>query len=71
MRRGTQPAGVGTSCDRGAACSADVQQEKQHNALLEGVEKFDAERLKKTETHEKNRLPSPDGKRRLTRFGPE
>ncbi|KAF0311058.1 Thymosin beta [Amphibalanus amphitrite] len=38
----------------------DVEQEKQHNALLEGVEKFDAERLKKTETQEKNRLPSPD-----------
>ena len=43
-----------------------MQQEKTHNALLEGVEKFDSEQLKKTEIQEKNRLPSPDGKVFLT-----
>ena len=49
-----------------AAPVPDVQQEKTHNALLEGVEKFDSEQLKKTEIQEKNRLPSPDGKVCLT-----
>ena len=60
----------GTGCDRAMHhSSADVEQEKQHNALLEGVEKFDADRLKKTETQEKNRLPSPDGKPQLASCG--
>lgn len=44
-----------------AHAPTDVQQEKTHNALLEGVEGFQADQLKKTETQEKNRLPSPAG----------
>lgn len=39
----------------------DVAQEKQHNALLQGVEQFQPSSLKKTETVEKNLLPNAIG----------
>jgi len=41
---------------------ADVASEKSQKALLEGVEAFDASKLKHTETQEKNPLPDKDGK---------
>lgn len=40
----------------------DVATEKTQNALFDGIEKFDATRLKHTETQEKNPLPDKDGK---------
>lgn len=39
----------------------DVAQEKQHNALLQGVEQFQPSSLRKTETVEKNILPNAIG----------
>lgn len=40
---------------------SDVAQEKQHNALLQGVEQFETSSLRKTETVEKNVLPNALG----------
>lgn len=40
---------------------SDVAQEKQHNALLHGVEQFETSSLRKTETVEKNVLPNALG----------
>ena len=61
MAAGLQLLGGAVTARCLAGSVTDVQQEKTHNALLQGVEKFDSEQLKKTETQEKNRLPSPDG----------
>lgn len=47
-------------CVRTHAC-ADVQQEKQHMSLLQGVENFDLKQLKQTDTEEKVVLPSAEG----------
>lgn len=40
---------------------ADVAAEKTQKSLFDGIEKFDATRLKHTETQEKNPLPDKDG----------
>lgn len=42
-------------------CCADVQQEKQHQSLLQGVENFDPKILKQTHTNEKTVLPTAEG----------
>lgn len=39
----------------------DVATEKTQKSLFDGIEKFDATRLKHTETQEKNPLPDKDG----------
>lgn len=39
----------------------DVAAEKSQKSLFDGIEKFDATRLKHTETQEKNPLPDKDG----------
>lgn len=39
----------------------DVQQEKQHNELIQSVEGFNTEALRKTETIEKSVLPNAEG----------
>lgn len=44
-----------------ARVCADVQQEKQHMSLLQGVENFDLKQLKQTDTEEKVVLPSAEG----------
>ena len=41
--------------------ASDVQQEKQHNELIQGVEGFNHEALRKTETLEKVILPNAEG----------
>jgi Thymosin beta-4 family len=43
--------------------ASDVQQEKQHNELIQGVEGFNHEALRKTETLEKVILPNAEGNR--------
>lgn len=43
------------------ACVIDVQQEKQHNQLIQSVEGFDTDKLRKTETVEKGVLPNAEG----------
>lgn len=40
---------------------SDVAAEKTQKSLFDGIEKFDATRLKHTETQEKNPLPDKDG----------
>lgn len=40
---------------------SDVATEKTQKSLCDGIEKFDATRLKHTETQEKNPLPDKDG----------
>lgn len=40
---------------------SDVATEKTQKSLFDGIEKFDASRLKHTETQEKNQLPDKDG----------
>ena len=42
-------------------CVIDVQQEKQHNELIQSVEGFKPENLRKTETVEKSVLPNAEG----------
>ena len=42
-------------------CVLDVQQEKQHNQLIQSVEGFNTEVLRKTETVEKGVLPNAEG----------
>lgn len=39
----------------------DVQQEKQHNELIQSVEGFNTDVLRKTETIEKSVLPNAEG----------
>lgn len=39
----------------------DIKQEKQHLELLEGVEKFNKGKLKRTNTLEKDVLPTKEG----------
>lgn len=46
---------------RSFAPFADVATEKTQKSLFEGIEKFDASRLKHTEVQEKNPLPDKDG----------
>ncbi len=41
--------------------SLDVQQEKQHNELIQSVEGFNTDVLRKTETVEKSVLPNAEG----------
>lgn len=43
------------------AVLSDVAAEKTQKSLVDGIEKFDATRLKHTETQEKNPLPDKDG----------
>ena len=40
---------------------ADIDAEKGQQALRDGIEKFDPSGLKKTETTEKNVLPTKEG----------
>ncbi len=42
-------------------CIIDVQQEKQHNELIQSVEGFNTDVLRKTETVEKGVLPNAEG----------
>lgn len=46
---------------RSFAWFTDVATEKTQKSLFEGIEKFDASRLKHTEVQEKNPLPDKDG----------
>lgn len=39
----------------------EIAEEKTQKSLFDGIEKFDASRLKHTETQEKNPLPDKDG----------
>lgn len=39
-----------------------IQVEKVQQNLIEGIEKFDAKKLKHAETQEKNPLPTKEGK---------
>ena len=41
--------------------SAEIQQEKTLQSHLDGIEKFDANKLKHADTVEKNPLPTADG----------
>lgn len=43
-------------------CELDVKQERQHSQLIQGVENFKPERLKRTNTQEKMVLPNAEGK---------
>lgn len=44
----------------------EIEQEKQRNSLLKGVEGFDLSQLKHTETEEKIVLPSKEGQARVS-----
>jgi hypothetical protein len=46
----------------------DVQQEKQHNQLIQSVEGFSPDALRKTETVEKLVLPNAEGKTKVNLF---
>lgn len=52
---------VPTSVNHMCVCIIDVQQEKQHNQLIQSVEDFDTDKLRKTETVEKGVLPNAEG----------